>query len=1177
MVFRNISICKIVFVCFFITLNINFVLSNSDTDLSNNAMSLQVDVKNTKEFKVNFIPIDYTNNISNFIISAEKNIEFINVTYPLANGKFIYGISSKEFFSSNVGDTLDSLEEPILLLRLYRFSRLGGQDYDRVVGIVPMNWLNQHKSNGSGFTYIGMNSVLIEDNFRHGAAHEIGHTIRNNLGIGFFGLCDESNSDIWKFKQDLLIGLCPNGDSNPNDGELDSECQRTPNGCNITTLKRLVPWPQDQQNDEITMWNFMGDSGFEDSRWISEDSYNYLLSKFDEESSIQSGNTILISGIIYDDNSVSFDKFYILNENSFINETYSYGNYSITLKVNNSIFYNYEFEPIFKMIHTGGDTTDTNITPFVAVLPFADNVTQIIVQNSTTILAERNVSANTPTVSFNNSFQGESYNDSFMITWNADDTDGDNLTYAVLISDDGGNNFTTVALDIDETNLVIENSLLENGSEFKIKVLATDGVNTGEDISNFSFSIEPDPFIDLIYPEDDIRLQTNNVTFFYRTTVLDGNITNCYLFINGNLNLTNDSEIVQGVVMNFTQSFSDGEYNWTIQCVDTNNFVGESELYTLDIGLVIPEILEINVYPDTQEFLENVTINVTLAYPTDVVLVTLNITNPNGRVYEYYNLSNISFGIWGLNNFTDNVTGTYNFTFFAYYNGGTYVKESSNFMMVEEIINLTKCKELDKENTTYYLTKNILASGTCFNIHADNITLEGNSYVIYYAESSQGYGIYVDGYNKTKLKNIRIRMDNSTTTDSVGIYLRNGENHLIENNEMVIRGSNLSDSRNHGLKLKNVINSNVLNNTINVLNKKGYGVYLESSNGEITSNNKLINNTIVTSKDSGYGIYIWGVNGGVSEYSTILGNMIKTYGSTSYGVLIQQSTPSLVRNNLFENNFISTSGANSNGIKIISSQNNFFKNSNISSSKDNDVLISSGTNNTFLNTSYIDELISSGSLIRGWYLNVYVNNSVGNNTIGANVSGSDVFGSLDFSELTDSNGQIPTKSLAEYINNGGAKTYYTNYTINVTKANYENASQSANLTTNLNLIFTLESTILPNDTYKFYIKDSLGNNVSWFGSEGNIVLKGSCFAQSTCITNDGSSFIIGNSTDTTTAFINSIGDLCIEKGDCGDLSPACNNPSNDAFIIKNSSSNVAYIDYNGDLCLTGGLYENSNP
>ena len=141
---------------------------------------------------------------------------------------------------------------------------------------------------------------------------------------------------------------------------------------------------------------------------------------------------------------------------------------------------------------------------------------------------------------------------------------------------------------------------------------------------------------------------------------------------------------------------------------------------------------------------------------------------------------------------------------------------------------------------------------------------------------------------------------------------------------------------------------------------------------------------------------------------------------------------------------------------------------------------------------------------------------------------------------------------------------------------YDNSSQSDWYEENWTFSINTTSTP-PNDTYKFYIRNSLGNNVSWFGSEGNIVLKGSCFAQSTCITNDGSSFIIGNATDSTTAFINSTGDLCIEKGDCSDLSVSCN-PTSDAFIIKNSSSaNVAYIDYNGDLCLIGGLYKNSNP
>jgi len=112
---------------------------------------------------------------------------------------------------------------------------------------------------------------------------------------------------------------------------------------------------------------------------------------------------------------------------------------------------------------------------------------------------------------------------------------------------------------------------------------------------------------------------------------------------------------------------------------------------------------------------------------------------------------------------------------------------------------------------------------------------------------------------------------------------------------------------------------------------------------------------------------------------------------------------------------------------------------------------------------------------------------------------------------------------------------------------------------------------------KFFIRNGSGGNVAWLGDNGDIMLKGSCRNQTTCVTNDGNSLIIANSTDNTVAFINSTGDLCVEKGDCSDLSASCN-PTRDAFIIRNGSDyNMSYIDFDGDLCLTGSLFENSNP
>jgi len=74
-------------------------------------------------------------------------------------------------------------------------------------------------------------------------------------------------------------------------------------------------------------------------------------------------------------------------------------------------------------------------------------------------------------------------------------------------------------------------------------------------------------------------------------------------------------------------------------------------------------------------------------------------------------------------------------------------------------------------------------------------------------------------------------------------------------------------------------------------------------------------------------------------------------------------------------------------------------------------------------------------------------------------------------------------------------------------------------------------------------------------------------------TSEGS-FIIGNSSDDITAYIDNNGNMCVEKGDCSDQSASCI-PTGPAFKIRNLTGSItSYIDFDGDLCLTGGLYEN---
>ncbi|MBU1988812.1 MAG: hypothetical protein KKD94_05025, partial [Nanoarchaeota archaeon] len=214
-----------VLVFFVLLFSFAVVSADSYSDLFNNGLIVQANVTDTKELRINFVPVDYSSLFSlMFVSAANNNSAFINATYPLAEGKYVPTFSSEMNFSSNI-EELTLFNQCSLLKRIYRFGRVSGSDYDRVVGIVPNNWFAEHGDPiGAGYSCGGLfgniKAILIEDYFRHGAAHEVGHTLGDVGGVlRKIGLCDEYNSDVWE-NQDSILDRCPNGDSNPDNGEL---------------------------------------------------------------------------------------------------------------------------------------------------------------------------------------------------------------------------------------------------------------------------------------------------------------------------------------------------------------------------------------------------------------------------------------------------------------------------------------------------------------------------------------------------------------------------------------------------------------------------------------------------------------------------------------------------------------------------------------------------------------------------------------------------------------------------------------------------------------------------------------------------------------------------------------------------------------------------------------------
>ena len=130
--------------------------------------------------------------------------------------------------------------------------------------------------------------------------------------------------------------------------------------------------------------------------------------------------------------------------------------------------------------------------PFIFALPSTPDTKKITVEEKGIVKAEQVRTEHTPVVTITSPNGGEVFSDDFFIEWEASDADNDVLSYAALLSDDSGETFNTLAIDLSETSFFVNVTMLNlsEGSEYLVKVLATDGINTGEDVSDSTFTIK---------------------------------------------------------------------------------------------------------------------------------------------------------------------------------------------------------------------------------------------------------------------------------------------------------------------------------------------------------------------------------------------------------------------------------------------------------------------------------------------------------------------------------------------------------------------------------------------------------------------------------------------------------------------------------------------------------------
>ncbi len=405
------------------------------------------------------------------------------------------------------------------------------------------------------------------------------------------------------------------------------------------------------------------------------------------------------------------------------------------------------------------------------------------------------------------------------------------------------------------------------------------------------------------------------------------------------------------------------------------------------------------------------------------------------QVYDGDNVFTIS---------TSSTNLTLNFTFYAGNSTNPFyspiLSSAVNALTLNITAGVTFCGTLNQENTIYTQQANIIqtANADCIVISAQNITYNGNGYWI---NQSTGYdAIYSNQYNTT-IKNCNLTGSDSS---SYGINLNGANNSYIFNNTIKTYG--------YGINLNSVSNTIIENNTQS--GSSNVGLYLSGSNNNIIRGNSVTNNydydssgiQLITSSNNNTITNNTLQSNGNEEIqisgdnNTITNNSIwncSTYTSVQNCIIVAGN------NNIFDGNKINKSVG---GGITIAGNNSLFKNTNMTNISGTSVSITSGTNNTFLNFSYYNESVVSGSqLIRKWHYRAYVNDSSNNNMGGVNVTAYNRTGAYQLNLTTDSTGYTQLGEIIDYVNNG-TRTYYSPYNIYAGNSTWRYLNHSYNAT-----------------------------------------------------------------------------------------------------------------------------------
>lgn len=397
--------------------------------------------------------------------------DFIRATYPVADDKITS--SSRPWTPVEINHTEvqafpddpqwdRKVDIPKVLEKVLASSAFSADLVSRIVLLVPDDWPKTYtyKQNSSGIfdsEWKGascpdyLEAVLVKLGYWGTTAHEIGHTLGLRLPIPpateeyHAGYAGNSAPGYWVYRR-------PNGD------------RPSSTICFMGSANRF----------------------HELNTWVCREDYRSLLDILQASDP----EALLIGGLISKNGTTQLGKWYRLPSGVTDTDMGDTGNLSIAfLDALGYVIGSTGFNLTFLLL--GDETVEVEVTCFAFSVPYVNGTTLIKLYYNGTVVGEKIVSPHSPEVSVTYPVGGEILNmfSPNMINWTGNDLDNDALVYSVGYSSDGGQTWTPIVTDLATTSYVWNTSALPSGKSCRVKIVATDEINVGQDMSDSNFTM----------------------------------------------------------------------------------------------------------------------------------------------------------------------------------------------------------------------------------------------------------------------------------------------------------------------------------------------------------------------------------------------------------------------------------------------------------------------------------------------------------------------------------------------------------------------------------------------------------------------------------------------------------------------------------------------------------------